>query len=187
MIKKWNTLSQNRKADFRIFNVDSVKRESQLSGKQGEFYLVNAPNWVTIVPELVDENGVKCFLMVKQYRHGSDSLTLEFPAGMVDQGEDALDTAKRELLEETGYNSKDIKLAGVVNPNPAFMTNITSTFIAKDLVKSDIQKLDEHEEIDFVLVPQEKFEEKVGGEEVNSAITIQAFYFYKKSTLSKHF
>ncbi len=64
--------------------------------------------------------------MVKQYRHGSDSITLEFPAGMVDPGEDAKETAKRELLEETGYTSQSIVLVGKVNPNPAFMTNITS-------------------------------------------------------------
>ncbi len=186
MIKKWKTLKKIRGKDYRIFSVDTVERQSQISGNKGDFFLVNSPDWITVVPIITDENGEKFFLMVRQYRHGSDSLTLEFPAGMVDPGEDSLETAKRELREETGYTPGKIMLAGEVNPNPAFMTNRTTTFIATDLVKSGQQSLDEHEEIDIELVPVESFHKKVGGSEVNSAITIQAYYFYLNSTLSKH-
>lgn len=185
MVKKWKTLKRVRGENYRIFSVDSVERESQITGKSGNFFLVDSPNWITVVPVIYREDGVKCFLMVKQYRHGSDSITLEFPAGMVDPGEDTLITAKRELLEETGYRAEHIIKIGKVNPNPAFMTNSTSTFLATDLELISSQNLDEHEEIEVLLVPVKEFEEKIGGEEVNSAITIQAYHFYLKATLSK--
>lgn len=186
MVKKWKTLERKTGEDYRIFTVDSVHRESQVSGKSSNFFLVNSPDWITIIPVITDENGNKSFLMVKQYRHGSDCITLEFPAGMVDPGEDSLETAKRELLEETGYMADSIKQIGKVNPNPAFMTNSTTTFIAEGLKLVSGQDLDEHEEIEVVKVPVEQFRKKVGGEEVNSAITIQAYYFYLNTTLSIH-
>ncbi|MBN2618169.1 MAG: NUDIX hydrolase [Spirochaetales bacterium] len=180
MIKKWKTLKRVSLGDYRIFKTDLVERESSITGKKGDFFLVNSPNWVTIVPEIVNEDGKKCFLLVKQYRHGSDSITLEFPAGMVDPNEDSFETAKRELLEETGYIG-EIILAGSINPNPAFMTNKTSTYIGRNLKKISNQDLDEHEEIETVIMPVEEFHNLVGGTEVNSAITIQAYYFYLKS------
>lgn len=186
MVGKWKTLDRSRGQNYRIFNVDSVVRESELTGNKGEFYLVDSPDWITIVPIIKNKVGEDSFLMVKQYRHGSDSITLEFPAGMVDPGEDKSNTAKRELLEETGYKAGSIKLIGCINPNPAFMTNKTSTFLAEDLNLVSDQNLDEHEEIEVVYVPVKEFEDKIGGDEVNSAITIQAYYFYLRATLSRH-
>ncbi len=186
MVKRWKTLKNTVGENYRIFSVDRVQRESRETGITGEFFLVNSPNWITTIPIIINERKEKCFLLVKQYRHGSDSVTLEFPAGMVDPGEDSLKTAERELLEETGYSAGKIELLGCVNPNPAFMTNKTSTFLASDLTSVSNQSLDEHEEIDVVIMPVDEFHKKVGGEEVNSAITIQAYYFYLNSTHAKH-
>ena len=196
MVKKWITNSRKLLNDYRIFKTYSVKRESPLTGVSGEFFLVDPPKWMMIIPVLQNSEGVECFLMVKQYRHGSDSVTLEFPAGMVDPGEEVLGTAVRELSEETGYESNNIIKLGSINPNPAFMTNSTTTFLARDLVKTSQQSLDEHEEIETVLVPIEEFDNMIGESTnssslVNSAITLQAYLFYlkheKRIIPSKHF
>jgi 8-oxo-dGTP pyrophosphatase MutT (NUDIX family) len=181
VIKKWISSSRKLLNDYRIFKTYSVKRESPDTGSSGEFFLVDPPNWMMIIPVLKNSEGVDCFLMVKQYRHGSDSITLEFPAGMVDPGEEVYDTAVRELAEETGYESGNIIQIGSVNPNPAFMTNSTTTFLAMDLVKTGQQSLDEHEEIESLIVPVKEFDKLVGGDMVNSAITVQAYYFYLRS------
>ncbi|MGL1894439.1 MAG: NUDIX hydrolase [Spirochaetaceae bacterium] len=184
MIKKWKTLNKKLRGDYRIFKTFAVDRQSSNGEKKAEFYLVESPDWMTIVPVLKNEEGIECFLMVKQYRHGSDSITLEFPAGMVDPGEDSYNTAARELSEETGYKAESITLVSEINPNPAFMTNKTSTFVARGLTKSGEQNLDEHEEIETLLVPTRDFESMVGGDMVNSAIMVQAYYFYQKSLKS---
>lgn len=181
MVKKWITRSIEVLSDYRIFKTSKVNRESQISGKSSDFFIVEAPNWITVVPEITIDDK-KHFILVKQYRHGSNSLTLEFPAGMVDDGEDLIETAKRELLEETGFEAGDIKQVSTVNPNPAFMTNSTSTFVASNLKRVADQCLDEHEEIEIVIMPVDEFEKLVGGETVNSAITIQAYYFYLKNS-----
>lgn len=186
MIKNWVSKNKKRIGDFKIFTIDSIQRESLSSGVSGEFFLVNSPDWMMIIPLLKDEKGRDCFLMVKQYRHGSDSITLEFPAGMVDPGEDVMDTAIRELSEETGYKSRDIREVGSINPNPAFMTNRTTTFVARDIIKTGDQKLDKHEEIETVIVPVEEFDRMIGQSidsncMINSAITIQAYFFYLRS------
>ena len=181
MVKKWKTLGQIDKADYKIFNLIRVNRASAIDDKKGEFVLVDSPNWVMVIPVVINSAGEECFLMVRQYRHGSDSITLEFPAGMVDRGEESITAAKRELLEETGYKPETIEKVGSVNPNPAFMTNKTTTYVAKGLKLISEQKLDQNEEIEVVIVPQKEFESKIGGNEVNSAITIQSYYFYLKS------
>lgn len=180
MVKKWLTKSIEHINDYKIFKTKKVIRESQLNKSSGDFYSIEAPNWITVVP-IVQVDGRDNFLLVRQYRHGSDSITLEFPAGMVDPGEDILETAKRELLEETGYRSHSIERVATVNPNPAFMTNNTSTFIARDLTKVAEQSLDHHEEIDIITMDIDEFDKLVGGDLVNSAITIQAYFFYLRS------
>ena len=69
-------------------------------------------------------------ILVEQYRHGVDNITLEIPGGAVDKGEKSLDAAKRELLEETGHTSSEWVSLGEVQANPAFMTNTCATFLA---------------------------------------------------------
>ncbi|QEN05712.1 NUDIX hydrolase [Thiospirochaeta perfilievii] len=186
MVKKWITKSKEFLNDYRIFKTYRVKRESSDSGISGDFFLVDPPNWVMVIPVLNNSNGEECFLMVKQYRHGSNSVTLEFPAGMVDNSEVAIETGLRELAEETGYNTTNIKEIGNVNPNPAFMTNKITTLLARDLKRVWDQDLDEHEEIDTLLVPIKEFDKMIGefttsNSVVNSAITLQAYLLYLKS------
>jgi 8-oxo-dGTP pyrophosphatase MutT (NUDIX family) len=180
MIKKWIEVSRKEINNYRIFKTNVINRKSQLSNKESDFFTVDAPEWITVVPVVLIDN-VEHFVLVKQYRHGSDSITLEFPAGMVDPGENLLETARRELKEETGYHAKEITQISSVNPNPAFMTNTTNTFLAQSLEMVSEQNLDEHEEIEFLTMPIIEFDSLVGGELVNSAITVQAYYFYLRA------
>lgn len=181
MVKKWKSSSREFLEDYRIFKTYKVCRESAITGKKGNFFQVEPPEWAMIIPLLKDSDGEDCFLMVRQYRHGSDSITLEFPAGMVDPGEKPFDAAIRELTEETGYKAGKVYEIGCINPNPAFMTNSVTTFLATDLTETGIQSLDEHEEIETILVPVKEFDKLIGGPEVNSAITLQAYLFYLRS------
>ena len=69
-------------------------------GTEGDYIIMNAPDWVIVVPEKEDN-----FLMVKQWRHGEAGLSVEFPGGVIDAGEDPQTAAVRELEEETGYKA----------------------------------------------------------------------------------
>lgn len=122
---------------------------------------INAPDWVTIIAEYRGQ-----YLVEKQFRYGSNSVVEEFPCGMVEQGEDPLDAAMRELEEETGYKidkSNFLKI-GATNPNPAFMTNTMHYFYAKvedGKYETIDRKLDEHEKIEYGWVEKNVFKQQV--------------------------
>lgn len=112
--------------------------------------LVDAPDWIMMIAE---KNGK--FLVERQFRYGGGSEVEEFPCGMVENGENPLDAAVRELEEETGIrilDKKDVLKLGTNNPNPAFMTNAIHCFYVNlDNAKCEPveRKLDEHERISF--------------------------------------
>lgn len=175
----WKTISRKWLNDFKIFNMYQVQRESA-EGLTGTFYEVDAPDWVTIIPHITDKRLGSCFLMVRQYRHGSDEVTLEFPAGMVEKEEASEVCAGRELLEETGYKAGTLELLGKVSPNPAFMNNTVSTYLAEGLELIRNQELDEHELIDIVLVPVREVLASMGEGEYNNGIMMISMGFYMR-------
>ena len=117
------------------------------------FSVLAAPDWVTVVPVLRMPGREDVFLMVRQYRHGVELITTEFPAGLVEPGENSLHAALRELEEETGHRAGRMTLLGRVSPNPAFMNNWCSTFLAEDLARVGGLTLDETEELDVLEIP----------------------------------
>ncbi len=106
-------------------------------------------SWANIVALTKDGNVV----LVKQYRHGVCDVLLEFPGGVVEDGEDPIDGAKRELLEETGYQASDVIQIAKLYPNPALQTNTLHCFLALDVEKVSEQKLDAGEDIEVQLMP----------------------------------
>lgn len=90
--------------------------------------VIESPDWINVVALTPDRKSV----MVRQYRFGIGACTLETPGGMVDKGEEPLEAAKRELLEETGYVSDAWSSLGAVEPNPAFHPHLCHHFLAND-------------------------------------------------------
>ncbi len=75
--------------------------------------------------------------MVRQYRHGSQQVTLEIPGGVIDPGEAPDEAAVRECLEETGYVVNKVSSLGVLSPNPALFDNRLYTFTGKVVSKAE--------------------------------------------------
>ena len=116
------------------------------------FSVLDASNWAIVVPVVETEKGRE-FVMVRQWRHGARALSLEFPGGVFEKGEDPAAAAARELREETGYSAKTIEKLGEFNPNPAIMSNQVYFFLAKDLGLRAEQELDEDEYVEVVRIP----------------------------------
>lgn len=179
-IQDWAEKSRKELADCRIFQVLSAERESA-DGKKGTFYLVDAPDWVGVIP-VVDTPEGRSFVMIRQYRHGTGKCSLEFPGGIVEKGEDPVVAVSRELTEETGYVADLILPLGSLSPNPAFMMNSFHAFIAEGCRLVNEQKLDEHEDIEVLLVPEQEAINLVGGEDWGHALMTAALFFYSRYT-----
>ena len=176
----WETLESRMLYDARIFKLNTVESLAADGGGKASFVTLESANWVTIVPEL--EGRESRFLIVRQYRHGSGRISLEFPAGMMDKGESPADAAARELLEETGYSAELLEEIGSVNPNPAFMTNTTYTFRARGLQKVADLNLDEHEMIDVHETGYSELLDAMGKPPYDNAIMVQSWYWYLRAS-----
>ena len=175
----WKDIERKKLQSCRIFDLYEVKRISPV-GRERSFFLLDAPDWITVIPVLKNDEGIECFLMVEQFRHGSSKLTLEFPAGIVDKDESPENAALRELKEETGYRAGKITELGAVSPNPAFMNNSTYTFAAFDLELTDIQHLDDDEFIHFHLIPVSTVEKEMGTGRYSNGVMMMALAYYKR-------
>jgi 8-oxo-dGTP pyrophosphatase MutT (NUDIX family) len=120
------------------------------NGKVIDGFVLEYGDWATILA-LTKEQEV---VLVRQYRHGAQKVILELPGGAAEvEDESPLQTARRELLEETGYSSDTFVQVGCVSPNPANQTNLIYSFLALDARKVGDQNLDDTEEIEVVLKP----------------------------------
>ena len=173
---KWKTEKKNTLYKCALFDMVGVERSST-DGRKGTFIELDSKDWIVAIPWFRDEKGVPCFLMEEQFRHGSESVTREFPAGLVEEGEPALIAAKRELLEETGCEG-DFTLLGNVNPNSAFMANRQSFFFVENIKKTKSQSLDENEQIDVITVPVEEVIRDMGTGLYDNGIMMMALGFF---------
>jgi 8-oxo-dGTP pyrophosphatase MutT (NUDIX family) len=125
-LQPWPQVSEQTLARYALFELQRVARRSPTTGSEHSFLRLVAPDWVNVVAITEDRR----MILVEQYRHGTNRVTVEIPGGAVDEGEGPAAAAARELEEETGYRADDLVHIGMVHPNPAFLTNSCWTFLA---------------------------------------------------------
>ena len=98
--KKWNVVSEKDVLSVPWFSVSVQEVELPSGRRVDDYYQINCPDAVVMVAQTEDDS----YIIARQYLHGFRDVSMVFPSGTVGEGEDALTTAKRELLEETGYS-----------------------------------------------------------------------------------
>jgi len=169
---RWKKIETEFLQDCRVFTVSRTTAESPVDGSHHPYFRIDSVDWVNVVPLTSDDEVV----MVKQYRHGLQEITLEVPGGMVDPGEEPQAAALRELLEETGYRAGEIFALGSVNPNPALFGNRLHTFVAKGCELVAEVANDEREETIVELVPRRKLRELVLEGKVDHALVLATLH-----------
>lgn len=178
---KWASGEKKLLLKTAVFDVTS-STNTYKNGKQtvqGDYIVLDAPDWVIVIPEIEDKaTGQKEFFMVKQWRHGSKCLSVEFPGGVIDRGEAPEEAARRELLEETGCRAGKLTKLGQVNPNPALFSNHVHFFLAQDLECTNTQDLDNDEFVNVIKVPVTDIKKDMGTEQFPHALMSTAMMFY---------
>lgn len=176
MIKPWPSRGRKQVGDFRIFTVDSDRKTSPRTGEEHDFFVINTRNWVNIIAVTPDEQLV----MVEQFRHGSETIELEVPGGVMDAEDGSpLITAERELREETGYAGKPARLLGEIFPNPAIMNNRCYTVFVEDCQLKHPTELDPGEDLITHLVPLKDVPDLVRAGKIRHAIVVVALYHFE--------
>ena len=139
----------------------------------------------SVVVLAVDESsGSPRVLLEKQYRHAAGRFLLELPAGRIDEGENALNAAKRELMEETGYSARSWKRVLHFWASPGFVAEAMSIYLARNLKVGAAQPEDD-EVIELKLVPIEKAVSMVLKGTIQDAKTIAGVLWLDHQTRKK--
>src|SRR5690606_2146115 len=142
-----------------------------------EYYVLEYPTWVNMVAFTEDNE----LLFVRQYRHGSGEIMVELPAGVVEEGEDPAEAARRELLEETGYSFTSIAYVCTLYANPATSGNLTYTYVLRGGKKVQEQQLDSSEDIEVVIMGIEEAKQFLFDNKIGQALHASAlFYSFQK-------
>lgn len=139
----------------------------------------------SVVILAVDESsGSPRVLLEKQYRHAAGKFLLELPAGRIDEGENALNAAKRELLEETGYSARSWKRVLRFWATPGFVAEAMSLFLARNLRPGAAQPEDD-EVIEIKLLPLSKAVDLVMNGSIQDAKTIAGVLWLDRQNRSQ--
>jgi len=173
--KPWKVISSRRDKSYHVFNLRTDRALSPRTGMEHNFFILESSPWVNVIP-LTPENEV---VMINQYRHGIQQVTLEIPGGLVESGDTPEDAARRELREETGYEGEEMILLGSVHPNPAIQDNDCYTYLARNVFPAGCQEQDDKEDIKVVLYPLLEIPRLIREGSITHSLVIAAFYrFY---------
>lgn len=139
------------------------------NGKQAGRELIRHPGAAAVVPITPEGNVV----LVRQYRYATGKAMLEIPAGKLDEGEQPDDCVLRELEEETGYVSKNIKKLSAIYTTPGFTDEVIHLYVADQLTLAK-QHPDEDEFLDVEVYTKEQVKAMIQDGTINDAKTMIA-------------
>ena len=155
------------------FTVRSDKLRLPDGAVKDPYYVLERPDAAIVFP-LTGEGEV---VLVRQYRPAIARIELGLPAGLVEEGEEPEKTARRELLEETGYAGGKWELLGVVASSPSLKDNWAHLYLARGVSHDAPPQPDEYERVEVVLAPVGELLPKTFAGEIVSSSGVAAILF----------
>jgi ADP-ribose pyrophosphatase len=169
-------LWRRRKSTYLVNSEHMRLRSDEVELPNGtiiDSYFIRESNGFVIVFALTPQREV---VLVRQYRYGIDDVIVELPAGSIDECEDPLDCAKRELAEETGYAAQRWEPLFSLPAEPVRSNSIAHCFIAYDAVPAQAQNLDPTESIEPFVVSLEELHAMLRRGEFGAISAVGAAY-----------
>ena len=145
-------------------------------GSEGEYCYTETPGNVIVIPILDDGRLV----LVRQYRYLGEKNSIEFPGGGIGKDESSTDAAKRELLEESGYNTENLIKIGAFEPSVGVIKDLSHVFIANELNLQQEPKSDEMEKTEVIIRRVDEFENMIKQGEIWDGQVLAAWALAKE-------
>ncbi len=172
-LKEWKKISS--KVKFKNPYWTYLYDECELpNGKIHEYHSVYTNGSAMTIP-ITDDGKI---ILVSQYRYLNQRVSIEFPCGSIKDNEDADFTARKELIEETGFDGKIFKI-GFFNPYNGITNEICHVYTATELKSSDTHQKDESEEFEYFFLTEQQIDEKIASNEIYDGMTLAAWSLYK--------
>lgn len=174
-VEPWPLLRSESLGDFRVFRLRRDWRRSPRTGHEHDFFVMDAPDWVNVLALTPAGEAV----LVEQFRHGTATIDLEVPGGVMDpEDPDPVATGVRELREETGFAGENARLLGSISPNPAILGNRCHTVLIENCVVSGEVRFDSGEDIRTRLMPADQLLACVSRGEIRHALVAVAIFHF---------
>jgi len=166
----WEKLGSEAGPEIPLFNVRFDTMQHPTSSVELQRLVLETVDWVNVVA--ITEDGK--IVMVEQYRFGVGELTTEPVGGLIDSGEESLEAAKRELLEETGFGGGRWRYLGSVQANPAIHNNLCHHWLVEDTVLVQEPTPDDGEAIRVHLMTLDEVKAAIAAGRVRHSLGLSA-------------
>lgn len=160
--RPWLVLESTCLSDRPWFTVRRERVQLPSGVEIPEWYILDYPDWVNIIAVTEDDQ----YVFITQYRHAVGETRFELVAGCCEEGETPLESARRELMEETGYGGGEWSLFMTTSPNPTSHSNRCYTYLAKGVRRLGEQNPEPTEEIEVQLLAEAEVRELLSGDEI---------------------
>ena len=172
MSDKPRILKRQPVATTRIFRVEQLDLEFGNGQRRCYERILGGPRGAVLVVPLLDPETL---LLIREYAAGSGRYELAFPKGRIEEGEEMLAAANREIQEEIGYGARDLRLLRSVSVAPGYLQHKTHLILARDLYPSSLPG-DEPEPIEVVPWKLKDLDALLEQEELSESRSILALF-----------
>lgn len=175
-VKPWIKLGDSLLQQTRVFDLRVQRMLAPDKSHEDDYFYISTRDWVNVIPLTSDGQVV----LVEQFRHGINEISLETPGGLVDEGDTPEQSAFRELSEETGYVAESLEHLGTLRPNPAMLNNSCYFYLARNVELKSEQHLDPSEDISLVTCPLQQIPELILSGQISHTVVAAAFFLYSQ-------